>query len=342
MKKTVSFLLALMLLLAFTACGAAEPESTETTGTDTEATAEAASEATEPTASEAQKLYDLGMEALEAGDTDAAYEHFEAARANDETSPFGWLGLSELRIRDYDFEGAEALLTEALEKTGNNPAVAKKLEMLRGSAIFDSSGKRLKTTGYDENGVIVYYQITTYRPDGREDTISSYNAGGEQTGFVQLEYGEKGRPIVSYFIESDTGMVGRIEYVYDEAGNPVEEYHYSPDGYLRDAFVCEFDEAGQKIREEQYNGEYLANIYYYYYDAGGWLEREDTCNAYDELEIYMLYIRDEAGRLTENRCYYSNGLLFWRMERTYGEDGQVLTEAYYDADGNLTHVDEYE
>jgi hypothetical protein len=190
--------------------------------------------------------------------------------------------------------------------------------------------------------VIVYYQITTYRPDGREDTISSYNAGGEQTGFVQLEYGEKGRPIVSYFIEGDTGLVGRIEYVYDEAGNPVEEYHYSPDGYLRDAFICEFNEAGQKIREEQYNGSDLANIYYYYYDAEGWLEREDTCNAYDELEIYMLYIRDEAGRLTENLCYYGNGQPFWRMERTYDESGRVLTEAYYDADGNLTHVDEYE
>lgn len=339
MKKAIAALLSFTLLLILAACGGVEPEPAAEA---TEITTEVNTEAAESGDCEAERLYGLGMEALENGDADAAYDYFEAARANDETSPFGWLGLAEIRIRDYDFEGAEALLNEALEKTGSDPAVGRKLDMLRSAAVVDSTGRILKVSGYDEDGMLVYYQLTTYLPDGKVDTVSSYDSGGNQTGFVQLEYGEKGRPIVSYYMESDSGKVGRIEYAYDDAGNQTVERQYSPDGYLTESFICEYNEARQRIRMEQYRGSDLQMIYHYFYDAQDHLERADTCNAYDELVTYLLYIRDDSGRILENQCYYPDGTLSWKMVSTYDEYGEILMESYFDGEGNLYHVDQYE
>ena len=348
MKKALSALLALTLLLSLAACGAAEPkpavEATAevTTQATTEATTEATAEATEPTVSEAERLYGLGVEALESGDANAAYEYFEAARAHDETNPSGWLGLAELLIRDYDFEGAESLLTEALEKTGKDPLIAEKLGMLVGMSIQDSDGKLLKMNGYDENGMLLYYHIYTYRGDGKQESVTCYDASGNRTSSVLLEYDDQGRCTVGFSMEGATGAVGRVEYVYDEASNIIEERHYSPGGELKNYIICEYNGQRQRIRRERYEGTQRTEIRYYHYDAEGQLEREDTCDANDVLRSYMIYIRDEAGRITEYQNYGGDGTLSWRMVCTFDQDGDPIREEYFDGEGNLTMVYEYE
>ena len=150
MKKTVSFLLALTLLLTLAACGAADPEPTAEIAETTENTVETTLSAE----ADAQSLCSEGIQALEAGDLAAAREAFAAALALDERLVECWLGLSEIAVREYDFEGAEAILTEALEKTGNDPAIAEKLEMLRGESVTDSMGRLLRMNGFDDSGAL--------------------------------------------------------------------------------------------------------------------------------------------------------------------------------------------
>lgn len=338
MKKAIAALLTLSLLLTLAACGVSELES----ATEATEAIETTTEAAETAVSEAERLYGLGMEALESGDVDAAYEHFEAARAYDETSPSGWLGLAELLIRDYDFEGAESLLTEALEKTGKDPLIAEKLGMLVGMSIQDSDGKLLKMNGYDENGMLLYYHIYIYRADGKWESVTCYDASGSQTSSVLLEYDDQGRCTVGFSMEGATGAVARIENVYDEAGNIVEEHHYSPDGELTHSFICEYNGQRQRIRRERYKGTQCTEIRHYHYDAQGQLEREDTCDANGSLRSYMIYIRDEAGRIAEYQNYGGDGTLSWRMVCTFNQDGDPIKEEYFDGDGNLTMVYEYE
>lgn len=348
MKKALSALLAITLLLTLAACGAAEPEpaveaTTEvTTQATTEATTEATAEATEPTVSEAERLYGLGMEALESGDADAAYEYFEAARAHDETSPSGWLGLAELLIRDYDFEGAESLLTEALEKTGNDPSVAEKLEMLHSDSIEDSSGKVLRLNGFENNGDLRFYQIFTYRLDGMMESVTSYDSAGNQTGHVQLEYDDQGREIVGISMNSGTGQVRRREIDYDDAGNVVEERYYTPEGTLDSKFVNYYNEQDQMIRQDNYEGTVLDGINHYTYNSLGQLERIEYCDAGDVLERYRIYSYNDAGKCVERCTYYHDGTLFQREVITYDENGKTLKQEFFDADGNLTRVYEYE
>ena len=56
----------------------------------------------------------------------------------------------------------------------------------------------------------------------------------------------------------------------------------------------------------------------------------------------MIYIRDEAGRITEYQNYGADGTLSWRMVCTFDQDGDPIREEYFDGDGNLTMVYEYE
>ena len=344
MNKAMSILLALTLLLTLTACGAAEPEpAVESTAEVTaQATTEATTEATEPTISEAERLYGLGMEALESGDANAAYEYFEAARAHDETSPFGWLGLAEILIRDYDFEGAETLLTEALEKTGNDPFIAEKLEMVRGDAISDSSGRVLRMSGIHTALMQRWYIIHEYLPDGKLGSVTSYDEEGNQTGHVQLEYDEQGRETVGVAMNSGTGRVMRREKDYDEAGNVVEERQYTPEGTLDTKFVNYYNEQNQMIRQDVYEGTVLDGINHYTYDPLGQLERTDYCDANDVLDRYRIHSYDDAGRKIEVCMYGADGTLIEREVITYDENGRRLKQETFDADGNLTRVYEYE
>lgn len=347
MKKAISILLSLTLLLTLAACGAAEAEPTaEATETTTEATTEATTEptteATEPTVSEAERLYDLGMEALETGDTDAAREHFEAARAHDETDPLGWLGLAEILIREYDFEGAEALLNEALEKTGNAPAIAEKLEMLRGDFIKDSDGRLLRTNGFDGEGVLQYYIIHAYREDGNPDSWTCYDAEGNQNSHVQMEYDDQGRTIkeaVEYgYYDGALCSLGWVEYVYDEYGNQAETYMYTPDGTLDISTRNTYNEAGLIICQISYQGAEVDRIQHYIYDAQDRLVRIDSCDANDKLKNYVLWSYDEAGHCIE-RCYYdADGMLFMREVLEYDENGNIQKIESYDGSGELVEV----
>jgi len=342
MKKAISILLALTLLLTLAACGAAEPAVEATAEVTTQATTETTTEATEPTISEAERLYGLGMEALESGDANAAYEYFEAARAHDETRPFGWLGLAELLIRDYDFEGAEILLTEALEKTGNDPLIAEKLEMLHSASVSDSDGRILRANGFDGDGVLQYYIIHAYRVDGKPDSWTCYDAEGSQIGYIQMEYDDLGRATkeaVEYFYyDAAPCSLGWVEYVYDEEGNQAETYMYTPDGALDNSTRNTYNEAGLIVCQISYLGTEVDRIQHYTYDPQGRLERVDSCDANDKLENYVLWSYDEAGHCIERCYYYADGMLFRREVLEYDENGILQKIESYDGSGELMEV----
>jgi len=349
MRRTAIYLILVALLLTLTACAVAEPEPTaeateptETTEATTEVTTEATTEATEPTVSEAERLYGLGIEALESGDSDAAYEYFEAARAHDETSSFGWLGLAEILIRDYDFEGAETLLTEALEKTGNAPSVAKKLEMLRGESITDSSGRLLRLNGLDEKEGLLFYITYAYLDDGKLGSCTSFDGLGNQTGHVQLEYDDQGREIVDAFFQHGEWIIRRREYDYDALGNITHERQYTPEGTLDKSIISTYNEHNQKIRAEQYNAEGLELIYHYSYNSMGLLERWDTCEKDDSLMLYALYFYDEDGNCVEIQHCEPDGTIFMREVVSYDENGKMLKREYFDGAGNLTQFFDYD
>ena len=338
MKKAMSILLALMLLSSLAACSAAEPE---TTAEATEAT-ENTTEAPLSAEAEAQSLCAEGTRALEAGDMSAAREAFTAALALDESIVECWLGQAEICVREYDFEGAEALLTEALEKTGKDPSVAEKLEMLRGEFVTDSNGRLLKMNGFDESGALLGYILYTYRPDDKVETVTSCDPAGVQTGHVLMAYDEQGRVTVGYGMIGEERTVARIEYIRDAAGNEIQRDHYSPEGTLQLSFITEYDSQGQKVRQEIHIGGAMVSYTLYSYAPNGLLEREDRYNGGGRLDTYLTYTYDEAGRETGYRWYYADGSLYQQRVYTRDGDGNILKEEYFDGAGDLTHVYEYE
>ena len=338
MKKTVLFLIVSSLLLTLAACGVAEAEPTAEVTETTENTVETTLSAE----ADAQSLCSEGTQTLEAGDLAAAREAFAAALALDERLVECWLGLSEIAVREYDFEGAEAILTEALEKTGNDPAIAEKLEMLRGESVTDSMGRLLRMNGFDDSGTLLGYILYTYRPDGKVEAVTSFDPAGVQTGHVLMAYDDQGRVTVGYGMIGDERTVGRIEYIRDEAGNEIRRDNYSPEGALEMSFISEYDSQGQKVRQEIHIGGAMVSYTLYSYAPNGLLEREDRYDGSGRLDTYLTYTYDEAGWEIGYRWYYADGSLYQQRVYTRDGDGNILKEEYFDGAGDLTHVYEYE
>lgn len=167
------------------------------------------------------------------GETDenlaAALADYEMAIGLDETNADAYLGLVDVYIRRGEYEKAMEILKETLDKTGADQSITDKLAELESGNVTDSSGNVRRRSGYDEHGALAWYHIFTYDGQGREASVTAFDAAGNQTGHVDLLYDEVGNQLTGYWWATD-GEIGSNVYEYDGNGNVVKETHYESDG----------------------------------------------------------------------------------------------------------------
>ena len=299
------------------------------------------------------------------GDTEdnlsAALSDYEAAIALDETLPGGWLGLADVYIRQGDYDRAMEILREALEKTGNDQSIADKLSAMESGSFTDSAGNLRRESYYDGNGNLVWYHILTYTSEGRSASVTAYDGGGSQIGYLELSCNENGDPLVDYVTFTDTGEISPLRFTYDGSGRLVEEERPYPDGEVN-LFRYEYDAQGNKSREVRCDasGAQISDTRFQY-DGQGNVIREDTYSPDGTLTAYMTYTYNDAGQQLrlENHDpdgtlslyevneydaaghkirysgYFGDGTLDWDTVYRYDEDGTYLGEERYDGAGNL-------
>ncbi|NPV89424.1 MAG: tetratricopeptide repeat protein [Firmicutes bacterium] len=200
---------------------------------------------------------------------DLAQADYEKAIELDEGIAEGYLGLADVYIRRGDYAKALEIISQGLEKTGDEKLAAKKAELEKGN-IVDSSSQERRMSAYDANGTLIYYHEFTYEK-GRRSGVTSYNASGGITGHVDLTNNEE-----DYIIFSDGEVsvgdegAGNVIYEHDEKGRVIQESQYSSDGELEEYILFEYNSDGRTERNSGYSPDGSLKWYYtYQYDDNG-------------------------------------------------------------------------
>ena len=296
----------------------------------------------------------------------AARLDYEKAIELDEVLAEAYLGLADVYIRKGDYDKALEILEQGLEKSGENEKISGKIDEINSGNISDSSGNARRMTSYDPSGAVQWWHDYTYTPQGREDSVTAFNASGDQIGYMKLSYNETGRPLIHYNYSSETGelsrqeltydangnmitsvtydtdgaVLWRVAYTYDANGNIISDIAYNPDGTVMDATTNTYNSAGQVIRRDQTNASGSTYYTLYEYDAQGNQTKSSWYSEDGILGGYEIRTYHEDGRLDGYVSYRDNEQEY-RVIMRYDEKGNHIGTDHYDGAGNLTNSEVY-
>ena len=365
MKRTISMLLTFAMILTLCACGKKSGGSWQeqydlgvrylSEGNYEEAVI-AFTAAIEIDPKRAEAFLGRGSAYIGAGETAenlaAAQADYEKALELDDTNAEAYLSLADVYIRQGEYDKAQELLRQALDRTGGDERIADKLAELENGDVTDSQGRIRRSMYYNGSGDLIGWFSYTYNghDEGRNvRTVTAFDAAGNQTAYGEntwesTENGGKGTNYGEY-VDEDSLWLQRMDFeeIYQDDGGAVEErtyydrdgtaswrgrnyydanYHCTRsenldlDGNLTDFIVFEYDENGNNIRYSQYM-------------ADGSLRR------------YEMHIYNEQGQRVRYESYGPDGTLYWYGIDVYDDAGHRIGCEHYDADGTLTGRDVY-
>ncbi len=281
-----------------------------------------------------QEQLDLGAKYLEEMDYERALVAFNAALEIEPKNADAYLGIVEVYIRTNDFEAALEYAQEGYEVTGDE-RLKEKIDMIESGDIFASNGWRMKMSGYDGEGNLVFWHEYTYNLKGQMASIAKYNVQGEQEQYLELAYDEEGRDLISYSYATMEGNLTKRIREYNENGYRETVYKGISDeisGYED----VETDTDGKELKATSYDADgTLDQIEVYEYDEDGNIKKRAYYDSNNELTSYYIHTYDEEGRRLQQQYYDGNNVLTGYTEDVYDEEGNYIGQRDYDADGVL-------
>jgi YD repeat-containing protein len=233
----------------------------------------------------------------------AAFTDFETALSLDDTNADAYLGMAEVYIARKQFDAAMEILRQGVEKTGDQRLTDRLAELEDGN-ISDYWGRTLKEIWYDENGGVTCWFEYDYNDLGQCTDITSYGPSGSQIQHMEQCYDEQGLMIYGCYSWSGVGTMGGATYTYNNVGK------------------CE------TIVLDSGNSQAFT------YDSDG---RQIRIDYYDENENLTGYCIYEYGDNYRRESGYSaDGTLRHYSTIEYDADGKRIADKSYDGDGNLT------
>ena len=333
MKRTISIVLSVFLLLSLCACGQKDTPATW------------------------QEQYDLGVRYLSEGDYEEAIIAFTAAieidpknkdaylgRASaymesgakednltaamadyqavleiDDLCVDAYLGTAEIYIAQGDLEKAEEILKEGGDKTGEKMLYSR-AEELENEVITDYQGRVIRERSYTDDGELLYYIDYTYLPTAeyeywKYDTGASYDSVGNQTGYVKCEYDKDGNCIkdfYQYIGEMGIVYIKPLTRIFNDKGLEVQCDFHEMDGSLCGRQFFEYDSENNRISQSIYGDDGRCERVTFYEYLDGRIQRQ------------IDYDYDESGEVN------------YSIVTDYDINGNVTGTFYYDSDGILT------
>ena len=176
----------------------------------------------------------------------AAFSDFETALSLDDTNADAYLGMAEVYIARKQFDEAMEILRQGVEKTGDQRLTDRLAELEDGN-IADYWGRTLKEIWYDENGALTCWLEYDYNDLGQCTDITSYGPDGNQIQHIEQRYDEQGRRVYEIYSMSDYGEMEGMTYIYNNAGQ-CEKAVYDSGGGMAHTY----DSEGRGIRTDYY------------------------------------------------------------------------------------------
>lgn len=283
-----------------------------------------------------QDQLDLGEKYLDEMDYEKALVAFEAILDIDPKNADAYLGIVEVYIRTSEFEKALAYAQEGYEVTGDE-RLKEKIKMIESGTITASNGRKMKLSGFDGDGNLVYWHEYTYNLKGKQASVAVYNAQGEQKQYLELTYDEEDRPMISYGWDSMEGTISKREVQYGDNHKRQIYYEGLSDIVARYAEI-DTDSDGNVLKTVWYDADgNVTSILVYEYDSEGNQTKKFTYNEANELMEYSVFTCGKRGEVLKEQKYNSDGDLLGYYENDYDEKGHQISIRSYNADGVLEY-----
>lgn len=221
MKRIISLILAVLMILSLVACG----------------------KNMEPSW---QEQYDLGVRYLSEGNYEEAIIAFTAAIEIDPKREEAYVGLADVYYATGDTAKAEEILSQISEQGDDtqNVVSVERTDHFDGSysvAEYDASGNCVRVTQYNADGTVDCYWVSEYDAFGNEERLTFYNADGTVDEYLVFEYDASGNcERETHYNADDT-----VDYYwlaeFDDFGNVVRNTRYDADGTVREIYEYEGD-----------------------------------------------------------------------------------------------------
>ena len=236
---------------------------------------------------------------------------------------YGKLENGGYTVREYDPDHRWLLTLETEYDAEGNPVKVTRYEY----QYEEPDDLEPKHTLVYENDVLIYEENSTVYPEVDPEhayrECISYGEDGNRT--VSLYRFDHEDYIFHYGAEGELTQTERFENTYDAMGRLLGQVHYVDDLRVYE-YLCFLSPSVAWYWD-----------YEIYYDENGEPERHYTWEyTYDELREPNHQVKKLNGAVIEETFFveeYGYGQYVCRVI-TYGEDGQVLTDTYYDREGN--------
>lgn len=373
MKKLLALLLCMAMLLSLAACdGNVDPTEPPPNGISDEEIANNNSTGQEPEEKELE-LSALKKFTYDADGNLVDYKYYYGNTEELSTYTYDKAGnqlTSKLVINDeekessaYTYDEDGNLTLEEVYDGKGKVRTASYVYDAEGQVVSDSVWENGKTT----EGVYTYdaYGLNTeivYQVDGVETEryVNQYNEDGQlllgafyqnsvEVFHTEYTYDENGNTTLMEQY-SDGELAYRNVYAYNENGDMIEDAYYTGDGDIIYRYLMEYTyHSGDRTKEistyenndpESTSGGTLISVVSY--SESGSLLSEAT---YEEGQLadQAFYTYDDSGNIVEEKYlwYIAEGEYEEnRTEYSYNDDGQKLTETYYER-GQQTLRDEF-
>ena len=208
MKRILSLILSVCLLLGLCACGGNKGEMSAEGGLTW------------------QEQYDLGIRYLSEGNYEEAIIAFTAAIEIDPKRPEGYLGLAEAFTDIGDVDAARKTLEDALEQVADSAVLEAKLEELASIQMPLEGYPKTERQDWDDGR----YMIWEYDQYGNGVVGTRYTADGEIEYRIEYTYDERGAKISSreQWYSSENAQTESVAE-YDSEGRPIQIVEYWKD-----------------------------------------------------------------------------------------------------------------
>ena len=152
------------------------------------------------------------------------------------------------------------------------------------------------------------------------------------------EYDDKDRVIKETDYHGDGTVADYFTYEYDPNGNIIHSENKTEDEELSMKIDYEYNDQGEVSRMD-YDFYGYDTWYYVFEYSNSVLERRTVYNSKDEVDSVDIYKYSENESV---ESYGSNNVLKYRTEFRYDENGNRISSAMFDPEGNMLTMTEYE
>lgn len=199
--------------------------------------------------------------------------------------------------------------------------------------VYGEEGEKLKEYEYGPEGYLLSKSVYKYKK-GNLIQVRSYSGDGTFLSATLYDYNRKGFEVARKFYGSNGLLVRRTEAKYDKSGNVVEEQGFDLDGVMISKATWKYDKERNPIEEVVYDADEIeTRRSVYEYDSKG--NRTSVSNTYYGVTLKTEYKYNEDGLVVSEQSYNAEGVADKKIEYSYDKQGYAVSERYFSADGTL-------